>query len=236
MTKLKIPVSADDHAEGPESAAVTLVEYGDYECPHCGRAYAIVKRIQKHFGKRLRFVFRNFPLTQSHPNAEAAAESAEFAAAHGKFWEMHDLLFENQEQLDSGLFLDLARKLGLSTPALSLAPNYSFNGNLGGGSNFDAARLTNNLPVALLTNALDGTQAINGGGLTNLNAGQLAGTISPAALTIGSNLVAQINTGPGLTATYTTNAAGLVTVTISLSPVIPPLPMSQVSRPTEQQK
>jgi protein-disulfide isomerase len=121
MTKLKIPVSADDHAEGPESAAVTLVEYGDYECPHCGRAYAIVKRIQKHFGKRLRFVFRNFPLTQSHPNAEAAAETAEFAAAHGKFWEMHDLLFENQEQLDSGLFLDLARKLGLSTPALSLA-------------------------------------------------------------------------------------------------------------------
>jgi len=107
-----------------------------------------------------------------------------------------------------------------TTPALSLAPNYSFNGNLGGGSNFDAARLTNNIPVALLTNALDGTRAINGGGLTNLNAGQLAGTISPAALTIGSNLVAQINTGPGLTATYTTNAAGLVTVTISLS--LPP--------------
>jgi protein-disulfide isomerase len=121
MTKLKIPISADDHAEGPESAPVTLVEYGDYECPHCGRAFAIVKRIQKHFGKNLRFVFRNFPLTQAHPNAEAAAETAEFAAAHGKFWEMHDLLFENQERLNAGLFLELASKLGLSTPALSMA-------------------------------------------------------------------------------------------------------------------
>jgi protein-disulfide isomerase len=121
MTNLKIPVSADDHAEGPENAEVTLVEYGDYECPHCGRAYPIVKRIQKHFGPRLRFVFRNFPLTQAHPEAEAAAETAEFAGAHGKFWEMHDLLFENQERLDGGLYQELARKLGLATPALSLA-------------------------------------------------------------------------------------------------------------------
>jgi protein-disulfide isomerase len=121
MTKLKIPVSADDHADGPESAPVTLVEYGDYECPHCGHAHTIVKRLQKHFGKRLRFVFRNFPLTQAHPNAEAAAETAEFAAAHGKFWEMHDLLFENQERLDPGLLLELAGGIGLSTPALSMA-------------------------------------------------------------------------------------------------------------------
>ena len=121
MTNLKIPVGPDDHAEGPQNAEVTLVEYGDYECPHCGRAHDIVKRLQKHFGKQLRFVFRNFPLTQAHPHAEAAAETAEFAAAHGKFWEMHDLLFENQERLDGGLFLELARKLGLSAPALSMA-------------------------------------------------------------------------------------------------------------------
>jgi protein-disulfide isomerase len=121
MTNLKIPVGPDDHVEGPQNAEVTLVEYGDYQCPHCARADAIVKRIQKHFGKRLRFVFRNFPLTQAHPHAQVAAETAEFAAAHGKFWEMHDLLFENQERLNGGLFLELARKLGLSAPALSMA-------------------------------------------------------------------------------------------------------------------
>jgi protein-disulfide isomerase len=121
MPNLKIAVSADDHSEGPQNAAVTLVEYGDYECPHCAHACTIVKRLQKHFGKQLRFVFRNFPLTEIHPNAQAAAETAEFAAAHGKFWEMHDLLFENQERLDAGLLQELARKLGLSTPALSMA-------------------------------------------------------------------------------------------------------------------
>jgi protein-disulfide isomerase len=72
-----------------------LVEYGDYECSHCGRAYPIVKALQKKLGKQLRFVFRNFPLREIHPNAEAAAETAEFAATHGKFWDMHDLIFEN---------------------------------------------------------------------------------------------------------------------------------------------
>ncbi|MBV9573809.1 MAG: thioredoxin domain-containing protein [Acidobacteriales bacterium] len=121
MPKLKVPVSAADHIQGPESAAVTLVEYGDYECPHCGHAYAIVKRIQKHFGKRLRFVFRNFPLAQIHPNAEAAAETAEFAGAHGKFWEMHDLLFENQGELGGPLFLELSEKLGLAAEPLEQA-------------------------------------------------------------------------------------------------------------------
>jgi protein-disulfide isomerase len=119
MTKLKIPVTSDDHIQGPEDAEVTLVEYGDYECPHCGQAYPIVKRIQKHFGKRLRFVFRNFPLRQAHPHAEAAAETAEFAGVHGKFWEMHDLLFENQERLSAALFPELARKLELSPTALT---------------------------------------------------------------------------------------------------------------------
>jgi protein-disulfide isomerase len=121
MSRLKPPVSLDDHVEGPMDAAVTLVEYGDYECPHCAAAHPIVKHLQKRFGGRMRFVFRNFPLRQSHPHAEAAAETAEFAAAHGKFWEMHDLLFENQSRLGGALFLELARTLELSSAALSQA-------------------------------------------------------------------------------------------------------------------
>ena len=113
MAKLSIPISAEDHLQGELDAAVNLVEYGDYQCPSCGEAYPIVKRLQKHFGKRLGFVFRNFPLSQMHPQAEAAAEAAEFAAAHGKFWEMHDLLYENQEHLGDELFKTLADELKL---------------------------------------------------------------------------------------------------------------------------
>lgn len=113
MAMLRVQVTAKDHAQGPENAQVTLVEYGDYECPHCGRAYPIVKRVQKHFGEKLRFIFRNFPLSETHPNAEFAAEVAEFAGENGKFWEMHDLLFENQTRLGGPLYLELAQKLGL---------------------------------------------------------------------------------------------------------------------------
>lgn len=120
---------------------------------------------------------------------------------------------------------------GPNALALTLAPNYSFNGNLGGGSNLDAARLINYIPVKLLTNALDGTKAMNGGGLTNLNAAQLTGTVPPSALTIGSNLMVQINAGPGLTVTYATNAAGLVTVTLSLSPTSQPSETAQPAPP-----
>jgi len=83
-----------------------LVEYGDYECPYCGMAYPIVKELQQQLGKRLRFVFRNFPLIMMHPHAEHAAEAAEAAGAQGKFWEMHDILFENQQALEDE---DLAR-------------------------------------------------------------------------------------------------------------------------------
>ena len=118
MAVLKVPVTSADHFQGPESAELTLTEYGDYECPYCGRAYPIVKRVQERFGDRLRFVFRNFPLSQSHPHAEAAAETAEFAGARGKFWEMHDLLYENQGRLGEPLFVELSEKLGLSAPAL----------------------------------------------------------------------------------------------------------------------
>jgi protein-disulfide isomerase len=121
MATLKAPVTSEDHAQGPENAEVTLVEYGDYECPYCGHAYPVVQQVQKQFGKRLRFVFRNFPLSEMHPHAEAAAEVAEFAGAQGKFWEMHDKLYENQERLGEALYLDLAEKLKLSTTALRQA-------------------------------------------------------------------------------------------------------------------
>src|SRR3984885_6463851 len=111
MAKLSIPISAEDHLQGDLDADVDLVEYGDYQCPSCGEAYPIVKRLQKHFGKRLVFVFRNFPLTQIHPQAEPAAETAEFADAHEKFWQMHDLLYENQGRLDDELLVELAQAL-----------------------------------------------------------------------------------------------------------------------------
>src|SRR6478672_9193527 len=112
---LKVPVTADDdHVQGDlATALVTLVEYGDYQCPHCGRAYPIVKQVQRHFGDRLAFVFRNFPLSEIHPNAEAAAETAEFAGAHDRFWEMHDALFENQANLGLPLLRRLSDALGL---------------------------------------------------------------------------------------------------------------------------
>ena len=100
------PVGSRDHAEGPADAPVTLVEFGDYECPHCGRAYPIVKAVQRRLGNQLRFVFRNFPLKTIHPHAEHAAEAAEAAAAQGHFWEMHDAIFEHQAALGDQ---DLAR-------------------------------------------------------------------------------------------------------------------------------
>jgi protein-disulfide isomerase len=121
MSILKVPAGPADHVQGDAQAGGTLVEYGDYECPHCGRAYPIVKRVQKHFGKRLRFVFRNFPLNEMHPHAESAAESAEFAGPHGKFWEMHDGLFENQERLGGELYGELALRLKLAPAELVAA-------------------------------------------------------------------------------------------------------------------
>src|SRR3984893_5145317 len=121
MSILIIPVGPNDHLQGETDAPVTLVEYGDYECPHCGHAYPIVKALQKKLGKQLRFVFRNFPLREMHPHAEAAAETAEFAASHGKFWEMHDLIYENQQALSGRLFAELAQGLKLDAKALAKA-------------------------------------------------------------------------------------------------------------------
>ena len=121
MSMLKNPVGSEDHIQGDEDAPFTLVEYGDYECPHCGAAHPVIKRVERHFGKRLRFAFRNFPLTQIHANAQSAAETAEFAANEGKFWEMHDLLFENQERLGNDLYDELAAQLDLDAVRLQEA-------------------------------------------------------------------------------------------------------------------
>jgi protein-disulfide isomerase len=121
MASLKVPVAPADHALGDEHAAVTLVEYGDYECPHCGRAHPVVKAVRKHFGKQLRFVYRHFPLTQIHPHAESAAEAGEFAGVNRRFWEMHDRIFENQDRLGIPLLTELAEELGLSSEDLAAA-------------------------------------------------------------------------------------------------------------------
>ena len=118
---LKPPVSERDHAQGDASARITLVEYGDYECPHCARAYPIVKRVQQDLGADLRFVFRNFPLAQAHPNATAAARMAEAAALQGQFWPMHDLLYENQDRLRDPDLLSYAHRLRLDLPAVRTA-------------------------------------------------------------------------------------------------------------------
>src|ERR1700678_1292936 len=115
---LAIPIGKDDHVLGPAAALVTLVEYGDYECPACGAAHPMVKVILKRLGAKLRFVFRNMPLNEMHPNAELAAEAAEAAAAQGKFWEMHDALYEHQSELGPELVRTLARRLHLDEARL----------------------------------------------------------------------------------------------------------------------
>lgn len=107
------PVRAGDYAQGPATAPVTLVEYGDFECPYCGQAYPIIKAIQQRFGDRLRFVWRNLPLTEMHRHAESAAEAAEAAGAQGAFWGMHDFLFEHQDALGANLYLRAAKALRL---------------------------------------------------------------------------------------------------------------------------
>jgi protein-disulfide isomerase len=113
VPKLRVPVTPADHGEGPADAPLVLVEYGDYECPHCGRAYPIVKDIQKALKKDLRFVFRNFPLAEMHPHALAAARAAEAASLQDKFWQMHDQLFEHQQHLDDRSILRYGEAIGL---------------------------------------------------------------------------------------------------------------------------
>ena len=110
---LKPAVSSKDHIQGNTNASLELVEYGDYQCSHCGHAYPIIKAIQQELGDRLKFVFRNFPLTESHPDAFNAAVAAEAAALQNKFWEMHDIVYENQESLDGEDLVAYAKKIGV---------------------------------------------------------------------------------------------------------------------------
>jgi len=116
---LTIPVGKRDHIIGPEHAAITLVEYGDFQCPYCREAYPIVKQPRDQLGARLRFAFRNFPLTRIHPQAEHAAEAAEAAAAQGAFWPMHDRLFERQFALEDENLVEYATELGLDADRLA---------------------------------------------------------------------------------------------------------------------
>jgi len=110
---LTAPVSDRDHVRGPATARVTLVEYGDYECPFCGAAQPIVREAQAILGDEMRFAYRHFPLSQIHLHSFQAAEAAEAAGAQGRFWEMHDMLFENQDRLDTESLLVYARAIGL---------------------------------------------------------------------------------------------------------------------------
>jgi protein-disulfide isomerase len=121
MSELKVHPSENDHIRGAKNAAVTLVEYGDYECPFCAAAYPVVQALGETFARDLCFVFRHFPLTQLHPNAESAAETAEFAGAHGLFWQMHDALYEQQKWLSMPLLFALTRGLQLSEIELRYA-------------------------------------------------------------------------------------------------------------------
>ena len=113
QARLAVAVGSTDHIDGSADAAVTLVEYGDFQCPSCGAAHPIVQQVREALGDRLRFVYRHFPLSQMHEYAFGAAEAAEAAGAQGKFWEMHDMLFENQEALSEQDLLSYAADLGL---------------------------------------------------------------------------------------------------------------------------
>ena len=107
------PLRPDDHIAGPDSAPVTVLAYCDFECPYCGRAFGRVKRLRERFPQQLRFVFRHFPLMHKHRHAQQAAEASEAAAHQGRFWEMHDLLFEHQEDLESKDLYRYAESVGL---------------------------------------------------------------------------------------------------------------------------
>ena len=113
IVRLKSPVTDQDHVAGTASAAITLVEYGNFECIQCGNAYRSLKQIRNVLTDQLRLVFRNFPIAQTHPHSLRAAEAAEAAAAQGKFWQMHDQLFTHQKALEDRDLIRYARRLGL---------------------------------------------------------------------------------------------------------------------------
>lgn len=116
---LTVPVSPVDHILGPPDAPVTLLEYGDFECPNCAAAYPVIRGLVDSLGDRLRFVFRHFPIVLSHDHAQKAAEAVEAAGAQGKFWEMHDILFEHQDDLDRESLVAYAGMLSLDIERFS---------------------------------------------------------------------------------------------------------------------
>lgn len=111
---LKPSVNSNDHIQGNANAELVIVEYGDYQCPYCGAAYPVVKELMKEFGNQVQFVFRNFPLSEMHQYARPAALAAEAANVQGKFWEMHDAIYENQQHLNENLLTEIAEKLSLN--------------------------------------------------------------------------------------------------------------------------
>ncbi len=119
MSTLTIPPGPGDHSRGPAIAPITLVEYGDFECPHCAAAAPVVRAALAEFDPRLRFVFRHYPIVISHREAYLAAQAAEAAAAQGKFWEMHDLLFQRQSSLSRESLLGYGRELGLDVDLMA---------------------------------------------------------------------------------------------------------------------
>src|SRR5215467_8314170 len=112
-THLAVPVSEQDHSQGPVTAAVTLVQYGDYECRYTRLSTHVVQALQQELGDQLRFIYRNFPLTAIHPHALRTALAAEAAAAQGKFWQMHDYIFHHQHTLEDADLEQFAEAVGL---------------------------------------------------------------------------------------------------------------------------
>jgi protein-disulfide isomerase len=113
VSELTVAVTSQDHIQGNPKAPVTLLEYGDYECPYCGQAYYIIKKLKEDLGDKMRFAFRNFPLTQAHPHALRAALGAEAAGLQGRFWGMHDILYEHQDELEDPDIISYAYVLAL---------------------------------------------------------------------------------------------------------------------------
>jgi protein-disulfide isomerase len=115
LSRLLLPIQPDDHIQGAPDAKYTLVEYGDYECPDCGRLFLIIRQLRAQLGDELRLLFRHYPRSGIHPHAQQAAEAAEAAGAQGRFWEMHDLLFANQNALRTKDLYEYAEQLSLDT-------------------------------------------------------------------------------------------------------------------------
>ena len=121
MSELRFPISDQDHVVGPGDALVTLVEYGDYQCLHCQAAWPQVELVLRHFGRDLRYAYRHFPISTVHPLAKPAAECAEFAGAHGLFWQMHSAIYSNGHRLSGAVLFALASQLGLDGAELRRA-------------------------------------------------------------------------------------------------------------------